>query len=107
MASIKPETLAAQIESGHAPVILDVRSRGEFGGGHVPGAIHVPFWDVRDRSSSFPAATEEPIVVYCGHGPRAWIAGAALRRGGFARVIYLAGHMSAWRKAGLPEERQA
>lgn len=105
MASITPKALAEQIESGHAPVILDVRSRGEFEGGHVPGAIHVPFLDVRGHAASLPASTGEPIVVYCGHGPRAWIAGAALRRRGFRRVIYLAGHISGWRKAGLPEER--
>ena len=104
MASITPEALAAQIESAHAPVILDVRSRGEFEGGHVPGAIHVPFLDVGERAPSLPASTAEPIVVYCGHGPRAWIAGAALRRRGFTRISYLRGHMAGWRRAGLREE---
>ncbi len=106
MSAVTPDALAAQIASGTAPVILDVRSQEEFRSGHVPGAIHVPFWQVRDRALSIPATPRDPIIVYCGHGPRAWMAGAALRRRGFMRVMYLAGHMSAWRKAGLREERQ-
>jgi rhodanese-related sulfurtransferase len=52
-----------------------------------------------------PAKTAQPVVVYCGHGPRAWMVGAALRCRGHGRVIYLRGHMAGWRKAGLREER--
>jgi rhodanese-related sulfurtransferase len=104
MPSIRPEDLAAQIESGQAPVILDVRSRAEYEGGHVPGAINVPFTEVAERVSALPARPEDPIIVYCGHGPRAWLAGVALRRRGFRRVSYLKGHMSGWKKAGLAEE---
>lgn len=88
--------LWAQIEAGTAPLILDVRSRAEFARGHVPGARHVPFWMVRWRLRSIPASHHDPIVVYCGHGPRAWLAGAALRRRGFTNVKYLAGHFSRW-----------
>ena len=104
MATITPQALAAQIGSGHAPIILDVRSRAEFNQGHVPGAIHIPFWKVGIKGMDLPIAPDHPLVVYCGHGPRAWIAGAALQRQGFARVVYLAGHMAAWREAKLPEE---
>jgi rhodanese-related sulfurtransferase len=104
MTIITPETLLARIKAGNAPAILDVRSRPEFESGHVPGAIHIPFWDVGKRGTALPADPAEPTVVYCGHGPRAWIAGASLRRRGFSKVVYLEGHMSAWRKRGLPTE---
>ena len=86
--------------------MLDVRSRGEFVSGHVPGAVNIPFWLIARRISSIPAARNEPIVVYCGHGPRAWIAAATLRRHGFQQVSYLEGHMSGWSRAGLPQERE-
>jgi rhodanese-related sulfurtransferase len=52
-----------------------------------------------------PVSPDNPIVLYCGHGPRAWMAGASLRRQGFRRIDYLKGHMHAWRKARLREER--
>jgi aerobic C4-dicarboxylate transport protein len=96
--------LARSIASGRAPLILDVRSRWEFLRGHVPGAIHIPFWRLRYRMAAVPSPRERPIIVYCGHGPRAWMAGAALRRHGFQDVAYLEGHMYRWRRAGLPEE---
>jgi rhodanese-related sulfurtransferase len=97
--------LLEQIRAGKAPTILDVRSRGEYIGGHVPGAVHVPFWMLRWRLRSIPGSPQDPVVVYCGHGPRAWLAGAILRRRGFTNVQYLGGHFSRWRAGGLPEEQ--
>jgi rhodanese-related sulfurtransferase len=104
VATITPQALATRIERGDAPLVLDVRSQAEFDQGHVPGAIHIPFWKVGNEGVDIPAAAGDPVVVYCGHGPRAWIAGAALRRRGLTRLAYLAGHMAGWRKAGLREE---
>jgi rhodanese-related sulfurtransferase len=99
--SITPSALLARIDGGAAPAILDVRSRWEFGRGHVPGAIHVPFWRIGARRAAVRAAADETVVVYCGHGPRAWIAAAALRRLGFRRVTLLASHWRGWRRARL------
>lgn len=101
-----PIELLAQIDSGQAPAILDVRSAWEFKRGHVPGAVHLPFWAVGAHVSDVRRRPGDPIVVYCGHGPRAWRAGGVLRRRGFTNVIYLTGHMHGWRQAGLREERQ-
>ena len=103
--AIPPDDLLAQIDAGKAPVILDVRSKAEFDAGHVPGAVHVPFWQVAKSKEVLPSDTNEPLVVYCGHGPRAYMAGAALRRLGFSRISYLAGHMTRWRRERRREER--
>jgi len=94
------------IEAGSPPAIVDVRSRREFEGGHVPGAVHVPFWSAFARRDDPRVGDAEQVVVYCEHGPRAGVARLAFRMGGHRRVTYLAGHMSAWRKAGLPMERE-
>jgi len=93
-----------QIAAGTAPVIVDVRSAAEYGDGHVPGAIHLPFWQVGRSLHKLASMRELPIVVYCGHGPRAYIAGAALRRRGFNNVAYLTGHMKKWKELNLPVE---
>jgi rhodanese-related sulfurtransferase len=103
--TISPAALLDWIRRANAPVVLDVRSAAEFAAGHVPGAVHVPFTTVLTGSANVPTDKPDAIVVYCGHGPRAWLAGTALRLRGYARVTYLAGHMAAWRRAGLPEER--
>jgi rhodanese-related sulfurtransferase len=102
--SISPPDLAAAMAAGSPPVLLDVRSRPEYARGRVPGAVHVPFWDV-GRLRRIPLRPTARIIVYCGHGPRAWIAGIFLRARGFRDVSYLEGHMAAWRRAGLPQER--
>lgn len=82
---------------------LDVRSAREYASGHIPSARHLPFWHlIGGRPPGIPST--EPIIVYCGHGPRAWIARAALRARGYRDVRLLAGHMRAWRKAGKPLE---
>jgi rhodanese-related sulfurtransferase len=102
--SISTFDLASRIADGSVPAIIDVRSGREFKRGHVPGALHVPFWMLPFRLSRLPSR-DRAVVVYCGHGPRARIAGSVLRLAGFRSVVYLAGHMSGWRRAGLREER--
>jgi rhodanese-related sulfurtransferase len=102
---ITAEALLNRIASGTAPVILDVRSRAEFARGHVPGAQHIPFYLISRRMDEATAAKDADIVVYCGHGPRAFLAGRALRRKGYTHVSYLTGHFSQWRNAGFREER--
>jgi rhodanese-related sulfurtransferase len=94
--------LAARLAAGTAPAVIDTRSRWEFNRGHVPGAIHLPFWQSFSRAADLTLARDRPVVVYCEHGPRAVIARYALQRAGFRQVLYLDGHMSAWRRAGLP-----
>ena len=91
-------TLADAIARGTAPAILDVRSRVEYQRGHIPGAVHNPFWRLSSRLREVPARPDEPLVVYCGHGPRAWMARAVLERHGFTRIDLLTGHMHAWRR---------
>lgn len=101
---ISATDLDQQIQSGTAPVIVDVRSAYEYRKGHIPGAIHMPFWQSFFLANDLIAPGERPVVVYCQHGPRAGIAKFALRQAGYADVRYLDGHMNGWEKAGLPLE---
>lgn len=103
-ATITPAGLAARLEQRPRPAILDVRTASEYSAGHVPGAVNVPFTEIGARLSEIPAGPDDELIVYCGHGPRAWMAGARLGRRGFRRLVYLGGHWAAWRRAGLPVE---
>jgi rhodanese-related sulfurtransferase len=96
--------LLASIDDGTPPVIIDVRSPGEFENGHVPGAVNYPFWTIALRASELTAHREDPIVLYCGFGPRAKGAALALRVRGFRNVRCLEGHWDGWHDAGLPRE---
>ena len=92
------------IKTGHTPVIVDVRSSREYKAGHVPGAVHLPFWLAFARADDIDAPKDKLVVVYCAHGPRAGIGKAALSLEGYTHIRYLQGHMRGWYKAGLPVE---
>ena len=97
--AISPADLRRRLGQPDAPVVLDVRTRSEFEAGHVPGAINVPFTELGTRAGEIPSKGRDEVVVYCGHGPRAWLAGARLRWFGFRRIVYLRGHWAGWKKA--------
>jgi rhodanese-related sulfurtransferase len=94
--------LLRRIESHGAPVIVDARSGLEFRRGHVPGAIHAPWLKILFHTARLPEDRDVEIVIYCGHGPRAWIAMKLLRARGYRDTALLAGHMKGWKGAGLP-----
>ena len=99
--------LLERIEAGNAPPIVDVRSGGEFEASHVPGAVHIPFYTLLGNSDSIPEPLEpgDPVVIYCEHGPRAGMARAQLWMVNRRRpVVFLEGHMTAWKRDGLPVE---
>jgi rhodanese-related sulfurtransferase len=97
--------LLERINRGDAVRILDVRSEGEFAAGHVPGAVNIPFTEVLSRKDDVPGTDADELIVYCAHGPRAYMAAAALRQSGRKRIVYLSGHWAAWQAAGLRVER--
>lgn len=103
--SISAGELLARIERGEPVLVLDVRSEMEFTAGHVPGAVNVPFNLVPSRMDEVPGAPGDELIVYCGHGPRAYIAAVPLRTSGGRRVVFMSGHWSGWQREGLREER--
>ena len=102
---ISATDLEQLIAQGTAPTIIDVRSSYEYQAGHIPGAIHIPFWSALFRVDEINAPKDELVVVYCAHGPRAGFGKFALIRAGYTQVLYLDGHMSGWYKAGLAVEK--
>lgn len=103
--TVTPAELNSLIQAGKAPVIVDVRSRAEYDAGHVPGAIHVPFWSAYWRADQVPASGHDPVVVYCASGPRAGLAGWQLGLAGIPNIVTLEGHMTAWQQQRLPVVR--
>jgi len=103
---ISRSDLLARIESDSPPRIVDVRSTSEYQEARVPGAVHIPFYSLLFNLDQLPESddAEEPFVVYCEHGPRAGIARAQLWLAGAGPVLFMEGHMIAWKADGLPVE---
>lgn len=102
---MQQDELLTQIQKGQAPIIIDVRSSSEYQTSHVPGALHIPFWTAFTTDKLDSLKKTDPVILYCEHGPRAGIAKLAISLSGFENISYLAGHMTAWKKAGLPVEK--
>ena len=65
--------------------LLDVRSRGEFAGGHLDGAVNIPVDQIANRSGEI-GPKERPVVLYCASGMRSASAASTLRSLGFTSV---------------------
>jgi len=80
------------VEAG--ALLLDVRSREEFAGGHVPGALNIPVQELASRVTEI-EQPERQVVVYCRSGARSAAAAKLLKAAGFGRVHDM-GAMSNW-----------
>ena len=98
-------SLAERLTGEDPPVLLDVRTPGEFAAGAIDGALNVPLSRLLDRLAELPR--DRTLVVYCASGYRAAIAASLLRREGLD-VADLVGGYAAWEAAGAagpPEAR--
>jgi phage shock protein E len=86
-----PATAKQLVQDG--ALLLDVRSPGEFSGGHIPGAQNIPVHELAGRVAELGADKARPVVVYCASGMRSASAAGTLRKAGFARVEDLGGMM--------------
>jgi rhodanese-related sulfurtransferase len=102
--TINQNDLLKKMQNNHATVIVDVRSQGEYDRDHLPGAVHIPFYAIVSGLNELKFQKNNPIVIYCEHGPRAGLAGLLLYLHGYEQVFSLEGHMKGWREKGLPIE---
>ncbi len=103
---ISRSDLLARIESGSAPPIADVRSASEYSESHVPGAVHISFHSLLFHLDELPRGRgeEQPLVIYCEHGPRAGLARAQLWLAGAGPVLFIEGHPAPRTEDRLPLE---
>ncbi|MGB8652033.1 MAG: FAD-dependent oxidoreductase [Mycobacteriales bacterium] len=71
--------------------ILDVRTQAEYDAWHVPGAVLIPYTELRERLAEVPQ--DKPVYTYCRSGFRSYIAYCVLKQGGWHDVAFLAGGM--------------
>ena len=89
---------AAAARSAAGDILVDVREQSEWDAGHAPGAVHIPYENVRARAHELPVGRR--IVTYCGGGIRSSLAASILESSGH-HVANLRGGFTAWRNARL------
>ena len=96
------EQLVQHLQSGTAPVVLDVRSTSEYASGHIPGAVHARLPRLCKVAGSVAGSKQDHLLLVCEHGPRAQLARLVLQLRGYRNLQLLEGHMSRWRGSRRP-----
>jgi len=83
--SDKGVDLPALIQDG--ALVIDVRSAGEFSGGHIDGAICIPHNVISRDIAKHEKNKSKQIIVYCHSGARSSAAKRSLEGVGYTHVI--------------------
>ena len=81
--------LKVELAKPEPPVVLDVRTLGEYEESHLVGSLHIPVDDVRFELERLP--NNRRIVVHCRSGFRAHLAVRILKQRGFSDVANVTG----------------
>jgi len=101
-ARVDTEELLARIGGGNTVQVVDVRGPGEWDGGHLPGATHIPLDELSERINELPSS---PYVLQCQGGYRSLIAASLVEAAGGEQLVDLRGGFAAWVQSGGPIER--
>ncbi len=89
---------------GEKDLILDVRSPGEFGSGHIKGARNQDHESVTDIVDEL--KKHDTVYIHCKMGGRAKMASEMLEGAGLTNIVCVGnGGMERWGEMGWPVER--
>jgi len=88
------EELKDMIKNKHDITILDVRTKREFGMGHIEGALNISIDELRGNLDKLDRNSK--IVVYCRTSYRSYLAYLILKNSGFKNVWNLNGSYLTW-----------
>jgi phage shock protein E len=78
----------AEIQQGlGSPIIVDVRSEGEYASGAIDGALNYPLKDLPGTLLDMGVELDEEVIVYCRSGRRSAQAKTLLKQAGFQLVF--------------------
>jgi len=92
---ITPAQLQKRIEAGDGFVLVDVRTPRELQKTAIlPGAVHIPIDDLRNRIGELDP--EKETILYCAVGMRSYVGNRILAMKGFDNVKTLTGGFASW-----------
>lgn len=96
---------AAPLVASNGVTILDVRTPGEFAGGHIAGATNLDFLAGGFVDKVARLDREKTYLVHCATGKRSTNCLPQLEKLGFKRLVHLDGGFKAWQAAGNPSTK--
>ena len=83
MFSSSPKVDLGEVIANKA-IILDVRTKAEYAGGHLKGSVNIPLQSLESGLSKL--KKDKVVVTCCASGARSSMAKSILQRNGFAEV---------------------
>jgi rhodanese-related sulfurtransferase len=78
---VRGDSKAVHVAGLAGAVVLDVRTRAEFEGGCIPGAVNLPLDELRERLGEVDRS--QRIIAYCQFGQRGYLATRILSQAGY------------------------
>lgn len=91
MLGIKSVDYSQLVKAG--AIIVDVRSKGEYSGGHIKGSINIPLDQLKNNLSRLPDK-QKTIITCCASGMRSGMAKTILTGNGYQSVFNGGGWIS-------------
>ena len=96
---ITPAVVKERLNKGEKLIIVDVRTKEEYDGGHIPNSLLIPYDEIEAKAATLLPDKNASIIVYCRSGRRSEIAAKSLMKLGYTNVADM-GAISDW-KYGL------
>jgi sulfur-carrier protein adenylyltransferase/sulfurtransferase len=101
---VTPEEMERLKRAGEPVLVVDVREKEDFEGGHLPGAVSVPRGALEMNIDDHTTDEGRPIVCYCGGGSRSALSALTLQQMGYRNVMSLNGGFRGWKESGRDVE---
>ncbi len=96
---------AADMIARFQPLILDVRTPGEFQSGHLPNAVLLPVQALQANIDRLAPYRGREILIYCATGNRSTVASKILIDAGFRPIANLRYGIADWHRREFPVVR--
>jgi sulfur-carrier protein adenylyltransferase/sulfurtransferase len=104
---VRVREVSAQDAHESDALLVDVRSAEERRVAHIPGSLHVPMSEVKERLPELVPDRSRPIITYCAVGARSLRILPALDELGYEDAVSMAGGIVAWQELGLAVESES
>jgi rhodanese-related sulfurtransferase len=96
---------AAQLINIEHPLILDVRTPGEYSSGHLQNSVLIPVQELKGRLKELAAYKDREILIYCATGNRSTVASKILIDNDFKQIANMRHGIYDWVKKNHPVTR--
>ncbi|HPW62331.1 MAG TPA: rhodanese-like domain-containing protein [Cyclobacteriaceae bacterium] len=103
---LDPQNFEKQLKESKDPILVDVRTPGEYAQGHLANAVLIDIYSDDFKSRVGKLDKSKPVFVYCKAGSRSGSAVGVFTEMGFKEIYDLSGGITAWQRASKPIEKR-